>query len=123
MGTAYPAHRSAPDPARRFPRLRHHQRQPRGRPQRWEELKLLSPLARAFTVHRIGRRVGLERGITVRDLANDYAGVLESEFVPPPRELLGPDPVLGAGTSRRLRPAPGRLPEQGLGERGTLVLL
>lgn len=30
--------------------------------QRWGEVRLLTPLARAFTVHRVGRRVGLEPG-------------------------------------------------------------
>jgi len=48
--------------------------------QRWGELRLLAPLARAFTVYRVGRRVGLERGITMASLANDYAGALEEEF-------------------------------------------
>jgi hypothetical protein len=44
--------------------------------QRWGEIRLLSPLARRFTVHRIGRRVGLEPSTTMADLANDYAGTL-----------------------------------------------
>lgn len=48
--------------------------------QRWGELRLLAPLTRAFTVHRVGRRVGLEPGTTMTDLANDYAGALEDEF-------------------------------------------
>jgi hypothetical protein len=48
--------------------------------QRWGELRLLAPLARAFTVYRVGRRVGLEPGMTMTDLANDYAKALEDEF-------------------------------------------
>jgi pimeloyl-ACP methyl ester carboxylesterase len=48
--------------------------------QRWGELRLLSPLARAFTVYRVGRRVGLKSGPTMADLANDYAVALEEKF-------------------------------------------
>jgi pimeloyl-ACP methyl ester carboxylesterase len=48
--------------------------------QRWGEVRLLAPLARAFTVYRVGRRVGLEPGTTMTDLANDYAEALEEEF-------------------------------------------
>jgi pimeloyl-ACP methyl ester carboxylesterase len=48
--------------------------------QRWGEMRLLAPLARAFTVYRVGRRVGLEPGTTMSDLANDYAQALEDEF-------------------------------------------
>jgi pimeloyl-ACP methyl ester carboxylesterase len=48
--------------------------------QRWGELRLLAPLARAFTVHRVGRRVGLGPGTTMEDLANDYAAALGDEF-------------------------------------------
>jgi len=59
--------------------------------QRWGELRLLAPLARAFTVHRIGRRVGLEPGTTMADLASDYAGALEEGFG-------GPVDVLGIST-------------------------
>src|SRR3712207_4360818 len=59
--------------------------------QRWGELRLLAPLARAFTVYRIGRRVGLERGITMAGLANEYAWPLESGFG-------GPVGVLGIST-------------------------
>jgi pimeloyl-ACP methyl ester carboxylesterase len=51
--------------------------------QRWGELRLLSPLARAFTVYRVGRRVGLNSGTTMADLANDYAVALEEEFDAP----------------------------------------
>jgi pimeloyl-ACP methyl ester carboxylesterase len=51
--------------------------------QRWGEVRLLAPLARAFTVHRVGRRVGLEPGTTMSDLVNDYAGALEEEFGDP----------------------------------------
>jgi pimeloyl-ACP methyl ester carboxylesterase len=56
--------------------------------QRWGEVRLLSPLARAFTVYRVGRRVGLKPGTTIADLANDYAVALEGEFG-------GPVDVLG----------------------------
>lgn len=59
--------------------------------QRWGEIRLLSPLARSLTVSRIGRRVGLTSGTTMTDLANDYAGALEKEFV-------GPVDVLGIST-------------------------
>jgi hypothetical protein len=48
--------------------------------QRWGEVRLLSPLARAFTVYRVGRRVGLKPNATVADLADDYAVALEKEF-------------------------------------------
>ena len=48
--------------------------------QRWGELRLIAPLARAFTVHRISRRVGLETGTTMANLANDYAEALEDGF-------------------------------------------
>jgi pimeloyl-ACP methyl ester carboxylesterase len=51
--------------------------------QRWGELRLLAPLARAFTVYRVGRRVGLEPGTTMADLVNDYAEALEDEFGEP----------------------------------------
>jgi pimeloyl-ACP methyl ester carboxylesterase len=51
--------------------------------QRWGELRLLSPLARAFTIYRVGRRVGLKSGTTMADLAYDYAMALESEFGEP----------------------------------------
>ena len=59
--------------------------------QRWGELRLLSPLARAFTVYRVGRRVGLRPKTTMADLANDYAVALEEEFD-------GPVDVLGIST-------------------------
>ena len=59
--------------------------------QRWGEVRLLAPLARAFTVYRVGRRAGLEPGTTMADLANDYAGALEEEFC-------GPVDVLGIST-------------------------
>lgn len=51
--------------------------------QRWGEVRLLAPLARAFTVHRVGRRVGLEPGTTMADLAEGYAGALEDGFGAP----------------------------------------
>ena len=63
--------------------------------QRWGELRLLAPLARAFTVYRIGCRVGLEPGTTMTDLANDYAEALEEEFG-------GPVDVLGISTGGSL---------------------
>ena len=59
--------------------------------QRWGEVRLLSPLARALTVYRVGRRVGLKPGTTIADLANDYAVALEGEFG-------GPVDVLGIST-------------------------
>jgi pimeloyl-ACP methyl ester carboxylesterase len=59
--------------------------------QRWGELRLLAPLARAFTVYRVGRRIGLEPGTTMSELANDYAEALEDEFG-------GPVDVLGIST-------------------------
>src|SRR3712207_2271248 len=63
--------------------------------QRWGEVRLLAPLARSFTVYRVGRRVGLKRGTTMVDLANDYAGALEEEFG-------GPVDVLGISTGGSL---------------------
>src|SRR5918997_2344413 len=63
--------------------------------QRWGELRLLAPLARAFTVHRVGRPVGLEPGTTMKDLANGYAGALGDEFG-------GPVDVLGISTGGSL---------------------
>src|SRR3712207_2647583 len=51
--------------------------------QRWGEMRLLAPLARAFTVHRLSRRVGLASGTTMEDLAKDYAGALDEEFGAP----------------------------------------
>jgi pimeloyl-ACP methyl ester carboxylesterase len=51
--------------------------------QRRVEVRLLTPLARAFTVYRIGRRVGLEPGTTMADLVNDYAEALGDEFGEP----------------------------------------
>jgi pimeloyl-ACP methyl ester carboxylesterase len=51
--------------------------------QRWGELRLLAPLARVFTVHRISRRVGLASGTTMADLADAYAVALDGEFGEP----------------------------------------
>ncbi len=51
--------------------------------QRRVEVRLLTPLAGAFTVYRVGRRVGLEPGTTMADLVNDYAEALEDEFGEP----------------------------------------
>jgi pimeloyl-ACP methyl ester carboxylesterase len=48
--------------------------------QRWGQVRLLAPLARAFTLYRLGRRVGLGPGTTMGDLANDYAEALEDGF-------------------------------------------
>jgi pimeloyl-ACP methyl ester carboxylesterase len=59
--------------------------------QRWVEVRLLAPLARAFTVYRVGRRVGLKPETTMTDLANDHAEALEEEFG-------GPVDVLGIST-------------------------
>ena len=63
--------------------------------QRWVEVRLLAPLARAFTVYRVSRRVGLERGTTMTQLVNDYARALEDEFG-------GPVDVLGISTGGRI---------------------
>ena len=63
----------------------------RGVPGRWDDQRqphrhpaqgrcAFSPLAQAFTVYRVGRRVGLKSGTTVAGLANDYAVALEEEF-------------------------------------------
>ncbi|HET9928175.1 MAG TPA: alpha/beta hydrolase [Rubrobacter sp.] len=51
--------------------------------QRWGEMRLLAPMASAFTIRRISRRVGLASGTTMKDLANDYAVALEDEFAEP----------------------------------------
>jgi pimeloyl-ACP methyl ester carboxylesterase len=48
--------------------------------QRWGEVRLLAPLAHAFTVYRVGRRIGLGAQTTMTDLANDYAQAIEGEF-------------------------------------------
>jgi pimeloyl-ACP methyl ester carboxylesterase len=47
---------------------------------RWGELQILRPLARAFTVYRVGRRVGLRNGTTMADFVEDHAAALEGEF-------------------------------------------
>jgi pimeloyl-ACP methyl ester carboxylesterase len=59
--------------------------------QRWGEVRLLAPLARTFTVYRIGRRIGLKPNTTMADLVNDYAEALADEFG-------GPVGVLGIST-------------------------
>jgi pimeloyl-ACP methyl ester carboxylesterase len=53
--------------------------------QRWYEVRWLALLARGgFTVYRVNRRIGLERGATtMAHLADDYALALESEFANP----------------------------------------
>ena len=63
--------------------------------QRWVEVRLLAPLALAFTVYMVSRRVGLERGTTMTQLVNDYARALEDEFG-------GPVDVLGISTGGRI---------------------
>jgi pimeloyl-ACP methyl ester carboxylesterase len=63
--------------------------------QRRIEVRLLAPLARAFTVYRVSRRVGLEPGTTTTDLVNDYAEALEDEF-------RGAVDVLGLSTGGRI---------------------
>jgi len=63
--------------------------------QRWVEVRLLAPLARACTVYRVSRRVGLEPGTTMPHLVNDYAEALEDEFG-------GPVDVLGISTGGRI---------------------
>lgn len=59
--------------------------------QRWAEVRLLAPLARAFTVYRMSRAIGLKPRTAVPDLANHYAEALEREFD-------GPVGVLGIST-------------------------
>ena len=63
--------------------------------QRRVEVRLLAPLARAFTVYRVSRRVGLEPGTTMTDLVNEYAEALEDEFGEPVD-------VLGISTGGRI---------------------
>lgn len=53
--------------------------------------RFLSPLARGFTVYNVNRKVGLERGATMADIAADYAGAVRSAFG-------GPVDVLGIST-------------------------
>jgi pimeloyl-ACP methyl ester carboxylesterase len=65
--------------------------------QRWGEVRLLAPLGRAFTVYRVGRRVGLEPGTTMTDLVNDYAEALAHEF-------RGALDVLGISTGGSIAP-------------------
>jgi hypothetical protein len=59
--------------------------------QRRYEARWLEPLARGgFTVYRVNRKVGLERGATtMADLAGDYALALEGEFAGRPVDVLG----------------------------------
>lgn len=60
--------------------------------QRRYEVRWLAPLARGgFTVYWVNRKIGLKRGATFADLADDYAVALESEFA-------GPVDVLGVST-------------------------
>ena len=51
----------------------------------------LSPLARAFTVYRINRKVGLAPDTTMADLASHYATAIEDRFE-------GATPILGFST-------------------------
>jgi pimeloyl-ACP methyl ester carboxylesterase len=52
--------------------------------QRRYEVRWLAPLARGgFTVYRVNRKIGLKRGLTMADLADDYALALEDEFANP----------------------------------------
>ena len=44
------------------------------------EMGWLSPLARAFTVHRLNRKVGLAPHTTMADLASHYATAIEDRF-------------------------------------------
>ena len=47
---------------------------------RWGEVRLLAPLARAFTLYRVGCRIGLGTRTTMAELANDYVRAIEGEF-------------------------------------------
>lgn len=60
---------------------------------RWREtsLKWAEPFAAHFTVWMLNRRPGLERGATISDVADDYAGAIEHD--------LGGGPVHVHGTS------------------------
>jgi hypothetical protein len=52
--------------------------------QRRYEARWLAFLARGgFTVYRVNRKIGLKRGATFEDLADDYALTLEGEFASP----------------------------------------
>jgi pimeloyl-ACP methyl ester carboxylesterase len=44
------------------------------------EMGWLSPIARAFTVYRINRKVGLAPDTTMADLASHYAAAIEDRF-------------------------------------------
>lgn len=59
---------------------------------RWAEVRSLKPLAERFTVLTIGRRPGLEPGVTMADLAAHHAEELRARFD-------GPVDVLGLSTS------------------------
>jgi pimeloyl-ACP methyl ester carboxylesterase len=50
---------------------------------RWSETRFPAPLSRAFTVYSVNRRQGLEPGMTMADLAADYAGAIGAEFGEP----------------------------------------
>jgi len=55
--------------------------------QRRCEVRWLASLARGFTVYRVNRKVGLKRGATMANLADDYAVALEGEFAGPVDDL------------------------------------
>jgi pimeloyl-ACP methyl ester carboxylesterase len=49
----------------------------------------IQPLAHRFTVYSIGRRPALAPGVTMAEIATDYARALEHEFHDTPVDLLG----------------------------------
>ncbi|MFE5502188.1 MULTISPECIES: alpha/beta fold hydrolase [Amycolatopsis] len=59
---------------------------------RWAEVRSLKPLAARFTVLTVGRRPGLEPGVTMADLAAHHAEELRERFD-------GPVDVLGVSTA------------------------
>ncbi|EHR50872.1 putative hydrolase or acyltransferase of alpha/beta superfamily [Saccharomonospora marina XMU15] len=73
-----------------LPGLTPHHRQPRGR-QRLFQLSQLKPLPSRHEVWWINRRPGLPPGVTMADLAADYASMLRERFA-------GPIDVLGVST-------------------------
>ena len=56
---------------------------PTGWPRRYE-VRWLAPLAcGGFTVYQVNREIGLKPGLTMADMADDYALALQSKFASP----------------------------------------
>lgn len=73
-----------------FPGLTGDNADPTGRDRR-THLRPFTPLTRRFTVYLINRRPGLKPGTSLREIADDYAGVVRGHFG-------GPVDVIGVST-------------------------